>query len=454
MNASSVLSLLLAAVTAAPQDPAEALARFQFDGRPAVVTRADVALEMAMHLRRRDRGKEACDMLVDAWLTRRAAQQAKVMPTREEVAAFWRELQAQLRAAGREPDDFAAVRNTSLEQWYEDLAVQMAQERLVRHTLGLGANEAVSPDMLKLWLQEERRKSKLVTDPDALPAGSCARIDGTDLPLADLGFLLLRTSEDAEVDRFVRQLVYLQAIERLGRREGVTLAEADLDRAIAQRRDEAARDPRYRGVPLEQLLQAEGLTVPALRQLRVFRGQVLLDKIALHRFPDADLLAEIQRDRQAALDLVGPRRRLGVIFVRALAEPNLLVPLDFPAAERKLNGVRERLQRDDFAHVAAVESEDGPTRAQGGEAGWHRRRSGELPEAVLAAAFALPAGGVSAPVRSEEGCWLVKVLDVDPTPSDQRLLENLRRYRAIELSQQVLHDADIQLLHRAGEAKR
>jgi parvulin-like peptidyl-prolyl isomerase len=440
--------LLLPASLAAvvPQDPSDVLARFQLEGRQAVVTRGDVALEMAFHLRRRDRGKEACDLLVDAGLTRRAAVRAGLMPTRDEIAAFWRELQAQLRAAGREPEDFAAVRNTSQEQWYADLGVQMAQERLVRQSLGLGAAEAVSPDMLKLWLQEERRKCRVVTDPDALPRGTCARLDDQDLPLIDLGFLLLRTSEDEERDRFIRQLVYLQSIEALGRRLDVRLTDADLDRALAERRAEAARDPRYRGASLEQLLQAEGMTIAALRELRVFRAQVLLDRIAERKFPDAELLAELQRDRQAVLDLVGPRRHLGLILVRALAAPNELVPRDFAAAEAKLLAVRQRLAREAFTHVATIESEDEQTKPRGGDAGWHRRRSGQLPEPVLAAAFALAEGEVSAPVRVEEGCYLVKVLAVDPVPTDDRLLADLRRYRAIELSQQLLRDAAIELL--------
>lgn len=454
MNAPSAVAVVLLLGPLVAQAPDDVLARFQLDGKPAVVTRGDVAVEMAFHLRRRDRGQEAVNLLVDATLTRRAANRRKLMPTTAEVGAFWQQLQDQLRAAGRRPEDFAAVRNTSREQWFEDLAVQMAQERLVRAELDLGKDEAVGADMLKLWLQEERRKCTVVTDPEALPAGACARVDDQQLPLADLGFLLLRTSEDEERDRFVRQLIYLQTIEARARREEVRLDDRDLDRALAQRRDEAARDPRYRGVSFEQLLQAEGMTVASLRDLRVFRGQVLLDKLADRLFADDDLAAELARDRQAVLDLVGPRRRLGLIFVRALDEPNGLVPLDFPAAERQLQKVKERLARETFANVAAIESEDPATKPRGGEAGWHRRRSGELPDAVLAAAFALEAGEVSAPVRTEEGCYLVKVFEIDAEPPDHRLIELLRRYKAIELSQQLLRDAAIEMVSPADAVPR
>jgi hypothetical protein len=454
MNVLFALPLLLLPIVAAAQDPTDVLARFQLDGKPAVVTRGDVAIEMAFRLLRRDRGREACGLLVDATLTRRAATAKNLMPSTDEVRAFWQRLQQQLREAGSRPEDFAAVRNTSEQQWFADLAVQMAQERLVRAELGLAPTEAVSPDMLKLWLQEERRKHKVVFDPDHLPTGSCARVGDTEVPIADLGALLLRTSEDAERDRFVRELIYLRSLETLAQQQGVHLTDADLDQAVQRRRDDAARDPRYQGIPLEQMLKAEGLTIVLLRDLRTFRGQVLLDKLASRHFPDPDLQAEIARDRQDVLDRVGPRRHLGLILVRALEQPNALVPLDFPAAEQKLRQVRARLSKETFANVASIESEDDQTKTRGGDAGWHRRRSGELPDALLAAAFVLPAGEVSEPVRSEEGCWLVKVLEVDAMPPDHRLIELLRRYRALEMQQQILRGAAIEMLPAADATPR
>lgn len=450
MNRFLAVPLLLLAPATVCQDPADVLARFRIDGRPTVVTRADTALEMAFHLRRRERGREATDLLVDAELTRRAAQRAGCMPTPQEVEPYWRALQEQLRAAGHSPADFPAIRNTGREQWLADLAVQVAQERLVRNELRLGAEEEVSPDMLKLWLQEERRRVGVVTDQDELPAGAAAKVGETQIPLIDLGLLLLRTSEDHERDKYVQQVIRLQLVEALGRRHDVELTAADLDAAIATRRAEIAREPRYGGMSYEQLLQTEGMTIAALRELRVFRAQVLLDKVAAKLFPAGELLAELQRDRQHVLDLVGPRRHLGTILVRALEEPNGLVPRDFAAAERHLQEVTRRLDEETFANVAAIESEDPRTKGAGGDAGWHRRRSGELPDALLAAAFALAPGEVSAPVRTEEGVWLVKVFAVDPPPTDEQLVARLRQYKSLELSQQLVREAEIE--YGSGDA--
>ncbi|HEU4417737.1 MAG TPA: peptidylprolyl isomerase [Planctomycetota bacterium] len=452
MYAFAVIPFVLLA--APPQDPPDVLATFKLDGRPATVTRNDVAIEMAFHLRRQPRGQQVCETMVDTTLARQAAKKQNLMPTEAEVRAFWDELQRQLRAAGQKPEDFAGVRNTSMAQLYEDLAVQIAQERLVRAELGMRPDERVSGDMQKLWLQEQRKKHKVVTDPDQLPPGSAARIDADDLPIADLGSLLLRTSEDHERDHFVRRTVYLQCIEALARKEGVQLSDMDLDEAVKRRRDDAARDPRYRGIPFEQMLKAQGLTIASLRELRTFRAHVLLDKLAQRRFPTADLLAELGRDRALLLELVGPRRRLGLIFVRALDEANALVPLDFAAATKHLETVRQRLAKEAFATVARIESQDPASKMNGGDAGWHRRRSDKLPEPVLAAAFALASGDCSAPIRGEEGCYLVKVLEVEPMPTDEFLVGELREYRAQELAKKLLEDADLQLATKTAESSR
>jgi len=431
---------------AAPQQPADELATYVLRGKPAVVTRTDVALEMAFHLRRRDRGQQAAEHLVASTLTRQIASQKNLLPAEKEVRAFWAELQDQLRAAGRRPEDIAAVRNTGETQWLADLAVQMAQERIVRAELGLSAKEAVTGDMLQLWLQEAKAKADVVVDADQLPPGTALRVGGADVPLIDLGMLLLRTAEDDERDRFVRQVVWLTTLETLARDEGVQVTPADLDASVQRRRDDAARDARFRGVTFENVLQTQGLSVAALRELRTFRAQILLDKLAAKRFPIEALAAELAADRRSVSDRVGARRRVGLIFVRASDEPNGLIPRTFTAAQQHLERVRERLGKETWENVARIESEHASSKMQGGDAGWHRRTSDRLPEPMLAAAWALPAGEMSLPLRTDEGCFLVKVLEVEAEPEDAVLLQRLREWKAQDLSQRLLADAKIEFV--------
>lgn len=441
MFAIPCLALLCLAI---PQEPNKVLATYQLNGEEATITRTDVAMEMAFHLRRDERGRQGCEMMVDAMVTRNEAKRLNVMPTTADAQVFWKKLKQQLIDAGRRPEEFAAVRNTSEAQWLQDLSVQIAQERVVRKELGLAKNEKVGGDMLKLWLVEARERAKIETDPDKLPVGTAAKVNEKAIALIDLGFLLLRTSEDFERDRIVRQIVILQTLESMAREKAIKITEADLDRAIESRREQAKKDPKLGGVPFEQVLKARGLTVDALRQLRVFRSYILLEKLVAFEFTDERLKADLAADRDTMLAEVGPRRRIGAVFIRALENPNQIITRTFDEAIAHLHTVRARVAKDGFAATASIESELGDSKRKGGDVGWHRKGSIELPTKVVHAAFAMKMTDVSMPIRTKDGCYIITVLDREPIPSDKELISRMRILRGRTLSESVLENANLQ----------
>ena len=128
-----------------------------------------------------------------------------------------------------------------------------------------------------------------------------------------------------------------------------------------------------------------------------------------------------------------------------LDEPNELVPKTFAQAEEHLKKAKARLAKDPFDFVAAVESDDPTTKARGGDLGWFHRRDKSLPDAVLAAAWALPKDGVGEPVRGRDGYYLIKVLDIEPDRTDAQLLQRLRDRYAAEMTPQIVAAADIRL---------
>jgi len=453
MSATAPLSILLLAATAlaSPQAPDEVLATYKLEGREMTVTRADVALEMAFHLRRRDRGREACDMIVTTMMTRAEAKQHGLTPTRADAERFWKKLQKQLKAAGVNPAEVAAVRNTDEEKWLDDLKVQISQERLVRRELGLPESEKVSGAMLKLWIGEARKRHKIETDPEKLPVGTAARMDGQSVPLIDLGMLLLRTSEDFERNRMIRQVIYLQSLERMADKLSLKITEQDLDRAVEARRKQAKQDPRHGQVELEDILKAEGLTLASYRQLRTFRSTILLDKLVLANYSDQRLLKDLIENRDEVLASVGPRRRIGLIYMRARKEPNAIITRSFEQAEQHLLKVRQRIAKDGFAATASIESEHGASKRKGGDVGWHRAASKQLPEVIVKAAFALGLAEVSMPLKDQNGCYLVTVLDKEPNPSEQELLERLRVLRGKQFSESILKDAEIKIVGEPEE---
>lgn len=453
--AAVLLAAQMAAAQATPiavdaSDVAAPVARYTSAQGERIVTRGDVALEMAFHLRRKDDGRAACAQLVKSELVRRAAKKAGVWPTKEAVQQRWSELKAQLKAAGRDIDKEPSFVNTGEQVLLDYLAIDLAHEQIVRRELSLGADEEVSPAMLELWVKEAREREKIVDDPDQLPLGTAAKIGEDGLPLIALGMLLLRSSDRDELDKFVRQVVALDGIEQAARDHGVEATPEDLQRELELRRTMADKDPRYGGLSFEQLLRAQGLTPEWLAQSRVFRAQTLQKKLIAKLNPRQQLLARLASNREEELMRFGPRRNLAILFVRALEEPNALVKKDFKKAEEQLAAAKKRLETEPFANVARIESEDPGTKMRGGDCGWVARKGRDLPEPVLAAAWQLAQGGVSDVVRASDGCYVVKVLGIEPDLDDDAIITRMRESLVEEFTKDLMKRADIR---RADGAK-
>ena len=114
--------------------------------------------------------------------------------------------------------------------------------------------------------------------------------------------------------------------------------------------------------------------------------------------------------------------------------------------------MRERIAKDGFAATASIESEHSGSKRQGGDVGWHTAASKELPEVIRKAAFALGVAQVSMPVQDSSGCYLVTVLDKEPTPTDAVLIQRLRTLRGKEFSDGILKAAAVKIVGAAQEA--
>lgn len=427
---------------------ARPVARFQLGADTMTVTADEVALEMAFHERRKDGGRAAAEHLANTTIVTMEAGEKKLAATDAEARAFWEAQKAEMRRRGEKPENTSAVRNSTEAELLQFFALHLTQEKLVRQELGMKAQETVSADMLKLWLQEARKRHKVVTDPDQLPIGTAARVDDRELSMLDLGKLLLRTSDDAEQETVVQRVVVLKSLDQLARKHDVQVSDADLRGELALRAADAASDPRLGGVPFEQILKSQGLTPELLLRSAVFRAHVLQKKLAAKLHPQEQLEATLAKDRQAVLEQHGARRQLRGIFVRAVEQPNELVPRDFKQALAHLAEVRKQLLSGrDFELLAKIETEHPATKSGGGDLGFHHRRTEVLPDALLAAAFALPVGGLSEPVQVPEGCWLVKVVAVEPEPSDAQVIQRMRERLVRGMTQQIVRDARIEFVH-------
>ena len=147
--------------------------------------------------------------------------------------------------------------------------------------------------------------------------------------------------------------------------------------------------------------------------------------------------------RRAAMEQVAARteRRQAAHILVAVNEER-----SEPEAVQRLSTLQDRLAAgEDFASLAREFSDDAASASAGGDLGAVGR--GDLPEAMEQALFALGEGEVSAPVRTDSGLHLVRLLGVQqrdlPALEDSRdqIVNDLRRRlaetRAMELADQL-----------------
>lgn len=434
------VALLALCGPALAQDQAIA-ARFLLLGESAVVTRDELAQEMAARQRRTDEGQAALENLIDLELVRQAAREQGVMPDDRALDAWIPQLAAQMRAGGLDLEDKLASLGMTAAEFREYAAIQLAHIQLVRKELGLGPRADVDGDMLRLWLAQARRQRQVVTDESALPAGCVARVGRANLLLVDLGRLLTKAATPEKRAEFVERIVRERCVRALAEREKIEVTDADIDAEIAARRRLAEANPRLQGLSFEKFLESIGTNVAELRRATVFAAQIRERKLIEALYPPAELDRRLREERAAIERRHGEQRRLDVLLVRADRGRSA------EQAEQQARTLRAAIESGtEFREVALEHSEDPYTRVSGGDAGWHHRDGSTLPDPVVAAGFAAELDEVVGPVQAANGCYLVRVRAIEPTPEDAVLRTRLRDALQREKIAALLAEAGIEVL--------
>ena len=213
------------------------------------------------------------------------------------------------------------------------------------------------------------------------------------------------------------QLVLLRIQTQHGSQLGIQITPAEIDTAITNIRE----DNRMSEEVLARLLQERGMTQEEYR--RDIEAQIRLSKL-------------VQREIRSKITVTDAE--IGAWFIEHRKEwsrpekiriRHLLVPLPAEATAEEIETARTRANDlsgqvkggTDFAVLVRAETPGAKSDADlvSGE-----MARGELFPALEAAAFALPVGGVSAPVQSPAGFHLVQV--VEKTPAYEPGIEEVR----------------------------
>jgi hypothetical protein len=423
-------------------------ARYTIRGTRRAVPRVELGLELARRQRHTPRGLEALDLLVDRELVTRAAAEAGLTPTAAEIERRVRELERQLASQNTPLADFLRDKNLSRVTFERNyVGPSIAHERLVMRAMKLADVTAVTPELLALWLEEQRERVGVEKDMGKLPAGVVARVGERVFGLAELGEVLLENAPVEEREHAVRQIVIRALLGAEAETESIEVTREEMVAEVRARKARIEIDSRFGGVAFEDLLKAQGTTIEELEGSATIRAQVQRQKLLAQRFDDAAVRESLAADREGALARHGARRHLHVILIRALDEPNQLVRRDFAAAETAATELRQRIKDGyAFADAARVHSEDPYSKPRGGDVGEHPLVSDRVPIEVTTAAFAARPGEVEGPIRTKHGCWLVMVSEVGEPPAEEVLLQRLREELGEKWLAGLVEEASIEIV--------
>lgn len=269
----------------------------------------------------------------------------------------------------------------------------------------------------------ERRLAQALGDPEQAGQGGRARLEVERQVVADL----------------IREELVRQEVERRG--------VAPTEREVAARLEEIRASFPSPG-EFQQALAREGLDLAELRD--GVRSRLALERLrerlVARAVTEADLRA-LYAQRRPEFERIGAS--------------HILFAIETPADEdRALTEARRALGRlragEDFAALARRLSDDPGSKSRGGELGVVGR--GEFVPEFERAAFALPTGEVSEPVRTQFGYHLILVTDRQVSPLEEvreRLREEVAAQRGdralAEWLDRTLARADIVVNPRFGD---
>lgn len=217
--------------------------------------------------------------------------------------------------------------------------------------------------------------------------GDIAAVNDTKIPRAEFD---KRLESSPTAKQVLTQLVQQALIDQYGKDQKINIAQADVDKK------ETEIKAKYPPGQFEAILKQQGLSETDVQA--ILRQQLIIEKAVapMVHVSDSDIKAYFDKNH-ATLDK--PEQ------VRAR---HILV-----ADEKTANTIESKLKAGGkFADLAKQYSTDPSTKDKGGELGFFGK--GQMVPAFQTAAFSLPVGAISAPVKSPFGWHIINVEEKKP----------------------------------------
>ncbi len=394
-------------------------------------------------------GKQAISQLLELRVLDALARADGLKIEDDALRARFDELDAEARQEGEEGGLAKAIasRGISPVEFREYLRLAMIHEALTRRALGLSDDAPLTENQQLLWLEGALRERGVSEQPHPWREGIVCVSGDVTITREEFGVHLRRQVQDDDK----RNALYLILLERAvrARMPEVTAEglESALDREVERRAAAVRSDPKYQGASYEQLLDARGLSIEAVRRDPAIRAAALAHEAVDRAHDDASLKAVYAAERAYFDGLFGESLEVRVCFRNASPREDDPLRPSFTKVEAELAEMLDAIEAPaDFARVIEIHSEDRATREKGGLVGRLTRSSPGVPGALRDAAFGelerrggkLEAGGaLIGPIRLENGVILAQISNRLPSPT----WEAMSQYVHSELRRRFLEES-------------
>lgn len=308
------------------------------------------------------------------------------------VAEIEREVKASKRAANI--DEYLEKERVEPEVFRRYLRLGIVQEILARRALGIRDKDPITGEQQETWLEGKLSELGVEDYPPPWKDGYVVRCGPVKVALPDFVHHLRRKLEPKDVREACYQLLLVKRL----RARMPDLSEGALDKAcqeeVARRGGDVQRDPKYKGVTYQQLLESQGIRFETWSRDPAVRIGVLA-RLWVERSYSADELKRVYADEREHYDgLYGEAIETWAIFLNAGRFENQLQKRTYEEADGELSRLKNSIQgAEPFRKTAAQVSEDAGTRDKEGHVGWVTRAGEERHLALKNAIFgALDAG--------------------------------------------------------------
>lgn len=398
--------------------------------------------------------EEEREALVQERLVRREAKRRNLSVTRQQLEARYEALDREARKTNKDGlGAILAAEQIDRSEFVSRLEIAVLLERIVREEFDLDADE-VPEEKQNIWLQDQRARSTVQVE--GIGEDELLRVDGEPISLVDYGKLLVErlTKTSALRRNLEQQFIEVHAVRQYAVAHGVTLDEAAIDQAIAEREKAVKAKPGMAEYDLATVLAETGSSIAQLKASQRFRTRLLLERLVdLPGAPGADLERFYAEHRPAFDRLYGEQPIVSTVFLKAGAKGAAkigFVDRTLDEASRELSDARARIEKGEgtFEDAAKGLSQLGNAKSGGlvGAISPADKDLGDIATTVLDQyrRGEVKVGGLIGPLPSATGVHLLKLNGIKPGKDFEELKPEIRKHAMNELLRSIMEKAKVE----------